>query len=99
MTPSQLNEAADVIRNIGDLDRRRLPQFPLRKSQRLEARLSTGQPLLQKGTFVCRHGDPKLRLAYRVLWFRRVIRGRLIAQQPFDLLVGKRFQVHLLGGC
>ena len=46
--PSQLNEAADMIRDIGDLDRRRLPQFPLRKSQRLEARLPARQPLLRR---------------------------------------------------
>ena len=78
--PSQLNEAADVIRNIGDLDRRRLPQLPLRKSQRLEARLSARQPCFRRARLSADMGDPQLRLAHCVLWFRGVIRGHLIAQ-------------------
>jgi hypothetical protein len=51
----QLNKAADMVRVVCDTNRRRLPQFPLRECQRLEACLSARQPLLEKDAFVSGH--------------------------------------------
>ena len=44
-----------MVCDIRDANGRRLPQFPLRKGQRLKACFSIGQPLLEKGAFVCGH--------------------------------------------
>src|SRR5262249_32318376 len=49
---AQINEAANMICYIRNRYRRRLPQLPLRKSQGLEAGLSTVEPLFKERAFV-----------------------------------------------
>ena len=45
---AHLDEAADVVRQIRRRNRRRRPQFPLRKRQRLEIYFPVLQPLFEK---------------------------------------------------
>jgi hypothetical protein len=50
------DEAANMVCRIGDRHRRRFPQFPLGKGDRVEAGFPTFQPLPQKRAFVSGHG-------------------------------------------
>ncbi len=91
-----LDEATDVIRRVSNGHWRSFPKFPLRKGQRVESGFAALNPFFETGALLRRHlGSSGWRSTLSAAHRFGRVGVALAAEQAVDLLIGKRFKIHL----